>query len=86
MVYHPAFSVQLRDPVGAGDAFTAGFLHALLNEQSLAEACRFASAAGALVAAQEGATQPLERGQIETFLQRAETNAVEEEYRQYLVS
>jgi fructokinase len=86
MVYHPAFSVKLRDPVGAGDAFTAGFLDALLNQQSLAEACRFASAAGALVAAQEGATQPLQRAQIETFLQSAETRAVEEEYRRYLVS
>jgi fructokinase len=86
MVYHPAFSVNLRDPVGAGDAFAAGFLDALLNDQSLTEACRFASAAGALVAAQEGATQPLVRAQIEAFLQSAETGAVEEEYRRYLIS
>jgi len=85
-VYHPAFSVQLRDPVGAGDAFTAGFLDALLNEKNLAEACRFASAAGALVAAQEGATQPLDRAQIEAFLGSAELNTVEADYRRYLLS
>jgi fructokinase len=85
-VYHPAFSVQLRDPVGAGDAFTAGFLDALLNEKSLAEACRFAGAAGALVAAQVGATQTLDRSRIEAFLRSAELNPVPADYRRYLLS
>ena len=85
-VYHRAFSVRLRDPVGAGDAFTAGFLDALLNEQNLAEACRFANAAGALVASQEGATQPLDRAQIEAFLRSAEPGPVEEACRDYLLS
>ena len=85
-VYHPAFSVQLRDPVGAGDAFTAGFIDSLLREQSLAEACRVASALGALVASQEGATQPLDRSRIDEFLGSAEPGPVEEQLRQYLVS
>jgi fructokinase len=84
-VYHPAFSVQLRDPVGAGDAFTAAFLDALLNEQALAEACRFANAAGALVASQEGATQPLDRARIEAFLRSAEPGPIEEDCRGYLL-
>jgi fructokinase len=85
-VYHPAFSIQLRDSVGAGDAFTAGFLDSLLNERSLAEACRFASAMGALVATQGGATRPLDRAQIEAFLQEAEIGPVEAAYRPYLIS
>jgi len=85
-VYHPAFSVQLRDPVGAGDAFTAGFLDALLKDKGLAEACRFASAAGALVASQEGATQPLDRSRIEAFLSSAEPGPLEADYRRYLIS
>jgi fructokinase len=85
-VYHPAFSIQPRDPVGAGDAFTAGFLDFLLNERSLAEACRFASAMGALVAGQEGATQPLDRSRIEEFLHSAERGPVEADYRRYLIS
>jgi fructokinase len=85
-VYHPAFSVQLRDPVGAGDAFTAGFLDGLLNEQSLSESCRLASAAGALVAAQEGATQPLDRFRIEEFLRSAEYGPIEEVCRRFLIS
>ena len=84
-VYHPAFSVQLQDAVGAGDAFAAGFLDSLLNERSLAEACRFASALGALVAAQEGATQPVDRAQIEAFLRDAETGPVEAVCRRYLI-
>jgi fructokinase len=85
-VYHPAFSVQLRDPVGAGDAFTAAFLDALLKEQSLAQACRFASAAGALVASQDGGTRPLDRSRIEAFLRSAETEPLEAGYRRYLIS
>ena len=85
-VYHPAFAVQLRDPVGAGDAFTAGFLDSLLNEQPLAEACRLASAIGALVASQQGATQPLDRSQIEDFLRDAEPGPVEEAYRRFLIA
>jgi fructokinase len=85
-VYHPAFSVELRDPVGAGDAFTAGFLDALLADKTLVEACRFANATGALVASQEGATQPLDRPRIEAFLRQAEPGPVEESCRGYLVS
>jgi fructokinase len=84
-VYHPAFSVQLQDAVGAGDAFTAGFLALLLDERPLVEACRFACAAGALVATQKGATQPLDRAQIEDFLCQAEAMPVEGDFRKYLV-
>jgi sugar/nucleoside kinase (ribokinase family) len=84
--YHPAFSIELKDPLGAGDAFSAGFLDALLNGRTLAEACRFASATGALVATQEGATQPLDRSQIDAFLAGAETGPVHPDYRQYLIS
>jgi sugar/nucleoside kinase (ribokinase family) len=84
-VYHPAFSIPLQDSVGAGDAFAAGFLDSLLKEQSLAEACRFASAMGALVATQEGATQVLDRARIEDFLREAHTGPVEENYRKYRI-
>lgn len=85
-VYHPAFSVRLQDPVGSGDAFTAGFLDALLNDRSLLEACRLGNAAGALVASQEGATQPVSRSQIDTFLGSAELGPVEEGLQAFLVS
>jgi 2-dehydro-3-deoxygluconokinase len=36
------------DPIGAGDAFTAGLIHGLATGQGSAEALAFATAAGAL--------------------------------------
>jgi sugar/nucleoside kinase (ribokinase family) len=85
-VYHPTFSVELQDPVGSGDAFSAGFLDVLLNGGGLGEACRFGNALGALVASQQGATQPLDRAQIESFLQTASPGPVEKRLRRYLTS
>jgi len=84
--YHPAFSVRLRDSVGSGDAFTAGFVDVLLNERSLPLACRYGNALGALVAAQEGATQPLDRSQIDAFLETAELGPIEKGLEEFLVS
>ncbi len=59
----PAFSVPVQDTTGAGDAFTAGILHQLvqrglerLHEPEVArEIVRFASAVGALAVMQQGA-------------------------------
>jgi fructokinase len=84
--YHPAFSVRLRDSVGSGDSFTAGFVDALLNDQSLSLACRYGNALGALVAAQEGATQPLDRPLVDAFLDTAELGPIEKSLKKYLVS
>lgn len=83
--YHPAFSVRLRDSVGSGDAFTAGFVDALLNDQSLPLACRYSSALGAMVAAQEGATQTLDRTQVDAFLETAEIGPIEKSLKEFLV-
>lgn len=83
--YHPAFSVGLRDSVGSGDAFTAGFVDALLNEQSLILACRYGNALGALVAAQEGATQALDRLQVDAFLENAGLGPIEKGLKEFLI-
>ncbi len=83
--YHPAFAVKLNDPVGSGDAFTAGFLHALLGEGSLEEACRYGNALGAMVATQVGATQPLDLAEIETFLELAAPGPIESSLEAYRV-
>jgi len=84
--YHPAFSIRLRDSVGSGDAFTAGFVDALLNDRSLPLACRYGNALGSVVAAQEGATQPLDRSQVDDFLEIAELGPIEKGLKEYLVS
>jgi fructokinase len=67
-VYAPAFSTALVDTVGSGDAFTAGFIHGLLDGKDLLWCVRHGNALGALVAGQRGATQPLAGGEIAAML------------------
>jgi fructokinase len=52
----PAFKVQVADTVGAGDAFSAAFLHAIGQGWDAVRAGRFANAVGGLVASRPGAT------------------------------
>jgi fructokinase len=56
IVYNPGFKVKLADPLGAGDAFSAGFLDALLKGKSLKEASESGNQLGAMVATKKGAT------------------------------
>ena len=44
----PAFPVEEVDPTGAGDAYMAGFLDALLADRDVSECGRFAAVCGAL--------------------------------------
>ena len=67
-IYGPGYKVELADPVGSGDACTAGFIHKLLAGKGLEEAVQFGNGYGALVAAQEGATKPISKQQIEEFI------------------
>jgi len=64
VVYNPGFKVKLADPLGAGDAFTAGFVDALLRGKSLKEASESGNRLGALVATQQGATQKISQDDI----------------------
>jgi len=48
-------AVDVADPVGAGDAFAAAFLHGLLCHWSAAKIAAFANRVGALVASRHGA-------------------------------
>lgn len=82
-VYVPAYKVKLIDSCGSGDAFTAGFLHTLLQEKGLGEACKFGNALGAMVAEQPGATQAITPEEIEGFIQERETIAVPAEFQEF---
>ena len=67
-IYRPGYRVKLVDPCGAGDGFAAGFIHALLQGESLMQACRLGTALGAMVAQQQGATQPISDEEIMAFI------------------
>ncbi|QDT16944.1 PfkB family carbohydrate kinase [Alienimonas californiensis] len=55
----PAEPVQVADTVGAGDAFTAGLIFALLADADAERCGRFANAVGGLVASRGGAMPEL---------------------------
>jgi fructokinase len=56
---HPGFPVKLVDTVGAGDAFTAGLLHAYLRGASPPLMAKIGNLCGSYVASQQGATPAL---------------------------
>jgi fructokinase len=56
---HPGFPTKLVDSVGAGDAFTAGLLHAYLRGAPPALMAEAGNFCGSFVAAQQGATPAL---------------------------
>ena len=56
---HPGFAIKLVDTVGAGDAFSAGLVHAYLRGASLAQMAEIGNLCGSYVAGQPGATPPL---------------------------
>jgi fructokinase len=53
---HAGLQVEVRDTVGAGDAFTAGLTHCYLRRTSLAKMNEVANRMGAWVASQAGGT------------------------------
>ena len=77
MVYLPTYHVDVVDTCGSGDAFTAGFIHTVLRGGSMQEACRYGNALGALVAGQNGATQPVAPEQIEALMAAGRPDQVE---------
>jgi fructokinase len=54
-VSSPGVPVQVADPVGAGDAFAAAFVHGLASGWTAAQIAAFANRVGAVVAATHGA-------------------------------
>lgn len=66
--YDPGYQINLGDTVGAGDAFSAGFVHYFMNGEAIEEALRFGNAAGAMVSTTTGATSPVSKDQILDFM------------------
>jgi sugar/nucleoside kinase (ribokinase family) len=70
----PAFPVHTVDTLGAGDVFHGAFALAITEEQSLAEALRFASAAAALKCTRfGGAFAAPQRAEVTALLSQGQT-------------
>ena len=65
---HSGYSVRVADTVGAGDAFTAGFLHHYLRGASLATMNEAANRVGSWVASQTGGTPTRNAAQLRRVL------------------
>jgi 2-dehydro-3-deoxygluconokinase len=65
----PAFSVDVKDTVGAGDSFDSGFLVALLDGKTTTECATFAAATAALTCTGTGPLEKMpHRNEVESFL------------------
>jgi fructokinase len=84
IVYLPTYHVNIQDTCGAGDAFTAGFIHSLLGDKPLRDAIRFGNAMGALVAGQEGATQPVRQEEIQELMEKNRPERIDNDLVQYM--
>jgi fructokinase len=67
LYHHEGFKVATEDSVGAGDAFLAGFLAAFFEGKDMNTALTEASAIGAFVASQPGATPAYTKDVIKRF-------------------
>jgi fructokinase len=74
IVYEPGYRVLMQDPLGAGDAFSAGFISKILSGSDLREACRYGNKLGAIVATQAGATQSITRNEMEVISAKTKFN------------
>ncbi|MEI6061936.1 MAG: carbohydrate kinase [Bacteroidota bacterium] len=68
LYHHKGFKVATEDSVGAGDAFLAGFLAAFFDGKDISTALNEASAIGAFVASQPGATPDYTKDVIKRFI------------------
>ena len=62
----------------------SGFIHALLEGESLNQACRLGNALGAMVAQQEGATQPISYKEALAFMETGCPGIVDRQLADYL--
>jgi fructokinase len=84
-VYCPGYEVNLVDPCGSGDGFAAGFIHALLENRPLIEACRLGNALGAVIARQDGATRPISYAEIMAFMDAHHPAIIENTLAEFMI-
>jgi fructokinase len=65
---YPGFKIQVKDAIGAGDAFLAALIYGLLSGKDHKEMLEYANAVGAYVAGCSGATPQLDIEKINLLL------------------
>jgi fructokinase len=75
--FDSGYIVDMKDNIGSGMAFSAGFLHYYLQGNSLQEALNFGNAAGALNATKVGATSIFKKSEVLRFMKKAKKRIVE---------
>lgn len=60
IIYSPGYQIKLEDALGAGDAFSAAFLHSYFQGKDIGEALEASNVHGAMAAMQKGAMQLLD--------------------------
>lgn len=68
--FDSGYVVDMKDNIGSGMAFSAGFLHLYLNGSQLQEALNFGNAAGALNATLVGATSYFSIKEVQKFMKK----------------
>lgn len=86
ILYDAGYDSPFVDPVGCGDALTAGFICSHLSGAPLGASLKHANVLGNLVAGQRGPTEPVSPGALEAFVQAGHARVSREEFRQYQVS
>lgn len=66
--YESGYQVKMKDNIGSGMAFSAGFLHHYMNGAPIQEALAFGNAAGALNATKRGATSYFDKDDVIGFM------------------
>jgi fructokinase len=70
------YCIEMKDNIGSGMAFSAGFLHFYLHGKPLQEALNFGNAAGALNATRLGATSFFSKEEVLKFMKKSRQNDV----------
>ena len=65
---HPGFRVEVKDTVGSGDAFLAGLLSKLMENEKPEDALEFANGLGAFIATKTGACPPYAIQDVEELI------------------
>lgn len=68
--YDKGYQIEMKDNIGSGMAFAAGFLHFILQGEPFQDALNFGNAAGALNATRTGATSFFTKKDVLKFMKK----------------